>query len=364
MSKRHDAVFDDVLRGMGMGMGASEGEGEAAAPRDRSAARFLKRSTTMAEHAEGSRQERLQRLVDPAACVMWAGHNRAYERLTPESCRDLIDGIRAQGRQEFPAIVRRLRPAHEGTGPEFEVICGARRHFAVSWLRANTYPQIRYLIEERDLTDEEAFRLADIENRDHADLSDLERARDYARAVEQYYGGEQKRMAERLQVSASWLSRYLQLARLEEEVIAAFADPGQIREIHARRLRPLLARPETRALVLEEAARLARRQQEARQAGKGALAPAQVLARLRSAAQAALRPAAAREVGEGAGAAQTPLSRAQKGPEEALYRRDPAESGVRMRRRGGKVTLEFEAGLPDAALRAAIEKFIEARAEG
>ncbi|WP_223252097.1 hypothetical protein [Paracoccus mutanolyticus] len=34
--------------------------------------------------------------------------------------------------------------------------------FAISWLRQTTIAQFRYLIEVRDLTDEEAFRLADI----------------------------------------------------------------------------------------------------------------------------------------------------------------------------------------------------------
>ena len=39
-------------------------------------------------------------------------------------------------------------------------------HWAITWLRANNYPDFRYLIEVRDLTDEQAFRLSDIENRD------------------------------------------------------------------------------------------------------------------------------------------------------------------------------------------------------
>ncbi len=111
MSKRHDAVFDDVLKDLG----------EDAPKRDRSGARFLKRSNTMAEQASGERQEKVLRLVDPASCKMWDGHNRAYELLTEANCRDLIDGILSQGQQEFPAIVRRL-PA--GQGAEYEVICG------------------------------------------------------------------------------------------------------------------------------------------------------------------------------------------------------------------------------------------------
>ncbi|MDF3605833.1 ParB N-terminal domain-containing protein [Paracoccus sp. DMF-8] len=50
-------------------------------------------------------------------------HSRLLsDLLNAENCRDLIGSIKAQGQQEFPAIVRRL-PA--GQGAEYEVICGA-----------------------------------------------------------------------------------------------------------------------------------------------------------------------------------------------------------------------------------------------
>ena len=203
MSKRHDAIFDDVLKDL-----------PAPATSDRGGARFLKRTNALSE--TGEREEKVLRWVDPASCMMWSRHNRAYDLLTEENCRELIDSLRSQGQQEFPAIVRRL-PV--GQGAEYEVICGARRHFAISWLRANNYPQFRYLIEVRDLTDEEAFRLADIENRDRADLSDYERARDYLQALGAYYGGKQKTMAARLEVSEAWLSRYLHLTRLPKAIV-------------------------------------------------------------------------------------------------------------------------------------------------
>lgn len=320
MSKRHDAIFDDVLKGIGEG---------APPPEDRGGARFLKRTNALAE--TGEREEKVLRWVDPADCVMWERHNRAYDLLTPENCRDLIDSIRAQGRQEFPAIVRR----RTGQGAPYEVICGARRHFAVSWLRANNYPQFRYLIEVRDLTDEEAFRLADLENRDREDISDFERARDYAQALDLYYGGRQKEMAARLEVSESWLSRYLQLARLPQEIVAAFPSLRDLKELHARALKPDLADPDAAARVLAAAAEIAREQAAAR-AGQGAPIPAPVVVtRLREAARPA-KPQA----------------------EAVVFRRMPAESGVEMRRKGGKVTLSFRESLSEPALRAAFDQFL------
>ncbi len=318
MSKRHDAIFDDVLKGL-------DGTDP---PAERGGTRFLRRTNALAE--AGNREEKTLLWVDPEECVMWEGHNRAYGLLTEENCRDLIDSIRAQGRQEFPAIVRR-----RADGASYEVICGARRHFAVSWLRANNYPQFRYLIELRDLTDEEAFRLADLENRDRADLSDLERARDYARALKLYYGGKQKVMAARMEVSEAWLSRYLALARLPEAIVEAFPSPHDLRELHARRLRPALADREARARLLAEAEAITIE----RQGGQGAPAPV-VLARLFAAA-------------------------AGPKPERdrLVLRRNIHESGVEVRTRGRRTQFEFDRALSDEALRAALEQFLDLRRE-
>ncbi|WP_368073662.1 ParB/RepB/Spo0J family partition protein [Tateyamaria omphalii] len=205
---------------------------------------------------------------------MWDRHNRDYALLTEDNCRDLIDGIRSQGQQEFPAIVRPV----DDEDYDFEVICGARRHFAVSWLRANNYTQFKYLIEARQMSDEEAFRLADIENRDREDISDYERALDYADAVARYYGGKQKAMAERLEVSQPWLSRYLQLAKLPQAIVEAFPNIREIRERNARELKPLLAQPDTSRAVLEEAGAIGREQDRAR-AGRGSFVDAATVMR-------------------------------------------------------------------------------------
>lgn len=242
MSKKHDAIFDDVLSGLG--------GTERSARIDRGAGRFLKRENAIGARLSGEISEKTLHWVDPASCKMWDRHNRNYALLTPENCADLIEGIKQQGKQEFPAIVRRV-VGEEGV--EYEVICGARRHFAVSWLRANNFPQYKYLIEVRDMSDEEAFRLADIENRDRADISDYERACDYAAAVKLYYGGKQKNMAERLQVSEGWLSRYLYLAKLPSEIIEAYPNPNEIKEIHARNLKPFLAKSDSCDRVIERA---------------------------------------------------------------------------------------------------------------
>ena len=145
--------------------------------------------------------------------------------------------------------MRRIR----GEKADFEVICGARRHWTISWLRANGMPDLRFMIEPRELTDEEAFRISDLENRSRRDLSDFERAVDYARAVDRYYDKSQQRMAERLQVTKSWLSRYLELAKLPPFVLEAFGSTAAIGISHAARLAPLLKTPFLRKQIEEEA---------------------------------------------------------------------------------------------------------------
>jgi ParB family transcriptional regulator, chromosome partitioning protein len=222
---------------------------------------IVARTNRLAELATGASVAKTQYQVDPAKCRMWAYHNRDYEALDFERCKDLIESIKAQGKQEVPAIVRRIQgdPHYE-----FEVVCGARRHWSVSWLREHNYPNIRYLVEVRDLTDEEAFRVSDLENRAREDLTDYERARDYLRALDTHYGGVQKDMAERLNVTPSWLSRYLDLARLPEEVVSAFASPHDLKIKHVTQIKPLLKPLPKYVQVLDRAGELARSKDTAR----------------------------------------------------------------------------------------------------
>ena len=208
------------------------------------------RNNRLSELASGSLVNRAVELVDPARCRMWSAHNRDYAALNEERCADLITSLKAQGKQEVAAIVRRLENDEQF---DFEVISGARRHWSISWLRKNNYPEFRFLIEIRVLSDEEAFRLSDIENRAREDVSDFERSHEYLRALEAYYGGKQVAMAERINVSVSWLSRYLDLARLPKEILGAFPTPHDLRIKHITKLKPVLKPPEARKRAIAEA---------------------------------------------------------------------------------------------------------------
>ncbi len=250
------------------------------------------RAETLADLASGKIESRSLLWVDPAHCKIWEHHNRRYDLLNESNCADLIEGLKSIGRQEFPAIVRPL----SGPGPyKYEVIAGARRHWAISWLRANNYPQFRYLVDVRStLTDEEAFRISDIENRDRQDISDYERALDYARALKLYYRT-QKEMADRLEVGEAWLSRFLNLAELPQEIVDAYADLRQIRELHARALGTALKSRSLRQVLLREAAAIRKEQQRRAEEGGRRLDGEEVIARLKAAVR--LKPKAGSATG-------------------------------------------------------------------
>ena len=58
----------------------------------------------------------------------------------------------------------------------------------------------------------------------------------------------------------SWLSRYLELARLPTDIVAAFASPHAIGISHAAILAPLLRADDQRDRIVAEAKRLAAEQ--------------------------------------------------------------------------------------------------------
>jgi ParB family chromosome partitioning protein len=178
------------------------------------------------ETLQGHTSEALIVAVEPERVRLWPRHNRLYDLLTEDYCRDLIDSIRAQG-QKIPAIARRVP---NDPNADYEVIAGARRLWVARYLN------VRLQIEVRNLSDEEAFRESDASNKGK-DISDFERAREYKLALRDYYAGDRGKMALRLGISAAQLSRYMAIAALNEEIVQAFADPREIGTAYAGKIR-------------------------------------------------------------------------------------------------------------------------------
>jgi ParB family chromosome partitioning protein len=196
------------------------------------------RSQSLARIAAGKVVTDRTEWVDPESCRPWRLHNRDVDHLTEDSCRDLIDAFLSAKKQRIPAIVRRLKgdPDHD-----YEIIAGVRRWWTVQWLRQHHHPEYEYLVTIQNVSDEEAFRVSDIENRSRKDISDWERAKEYTKALAEFYNSNQSEMAEHLNISRSWLSRLLDVARLPPEIVAAFTDNHGITVRIARDVKPLAA---------------------------------------------------------------------------------------------------------------------------
>ncbi len=260
---------------------------------------LLSRESALARIATGQVRQVTQILLDPARVRIWPGNARSYAHLSEESCRELIDAIIAEGGQKVPAVVRHAEgdPAYD-----YEVIAGTRRHWAISWLRANSYPEMQFVAQVANLDDEAAFRLADIENRARKDVSDLERARNYAAALKTHYGNKAARMAERLRVSKGWLSKMLKVASIPDSIVAAFASPADLQLKPGYTLAQALDDKAATAAIVRAAAAIAKEQGTRRTKGQSGLPAAEVLKRLFAAA-------AGDDRGEVLFAANSPLGR-------------------------------------------------------
>lgn len=244
---------------------------------------LLGRESALARVATGEVRQVTQLLLDPARVRVWPGNARSYAHLSEESCRELINSIIAEGGQKVPAVVRRVEgdPDHD-----YEVIAGTRRHWSISWLRAHSYPDMKFVAQVAALDDEAAFRLADLENRARKDVSDLERARNYAAALKSHYDNHLTRMADRLKLSKGWLSKMLKVAALPETVVAAFASPNDIQLKPAYALAQALDNKAAASAILAKARALAREQKTRRDNALGLWSASEVMRQLMEAPRA------------------------------------------------------------------------------
>ncbi|AMK20494.1 ParB-like protein (plasmid) [Sphingobium sp. MI1205] len=214
--------------------------------------------------------------LKPSECSIWPGNARDYALLTEDRVRSLIDSIQAENGNRIPVVVRRTKKA----ALEYELVIGTRRHWAISWLNANHYPDIELVAIIEDLDDEAAFRLADIENREREDISDLERGSNYKAAVEAYYDGVQARLADRVKLSKSMLSRYIGLTEIPQSIISAFHSPMDLQVRHGDKLLPALRNPALREKMIAAAQEIAAEQSFRQSGDEEPISGADVVARL------------------------------------------------------------------------------------
>ena len=177
------------------------------------------------------------RSLDPKSCSVFNLNGREQGPFNLAKHKRLIENIREHG-QQVPVIVRRSSIAGK-----FQLIAGTRRLRAVEYLNATERKDRQLLAEVRELSDQEAWILAQAENSERTDISTLERARNWKSALHRLFDGNQTKFANSLGVHKSLVSRMLSLANLPEEIIALVANPDTLNVHFAEQLTPRLKDP-------------------------------------------------------------------------------------------------------------------------
>ena len=88
------------------------------------------RSRALSDLASGKVVTDKTQFVDPRRCRPWRLHNRDLEKLSKETCADLIESFLSAKKQKIPAIERRLK---DDKDYDYEIIAGVRRWWTAKW---------------------------------------------------------------------------------------------------------------------------------------------------------------------------------------------------------------------------------------
>ncbi len=190
------------------------------------------------------------RKLEPKLLVSsrWANRNE-HSYLTADFVRFKAEIEHAGGNVQ-PILVRPL----DGSPEKYEIVFGHRRHRACSELGL----EVLAAIWTAPLSDAEFFQTMDRENRERADLSPYEHGVAYQRALDEHLYPSQRRLAEGLGVSHTWVQKALSIAQLPQQVIACFKNPLEIQTRHAEKIEAALEAD--RRSVLRRAEKLAGQQ--------------------------------------------------------------------------------------------------------
>lgn len=147
--------------------------------------------------------------------------NKGQPRKTfrPEELAELTDSIKQNGILQ-PLLVRK-----KGSG--YEIVAGERRYQAAKAAGLSEVPVVI-----REISDDEVFKLALIENLQRSDLSPLEEAHGYRQLIKEK-GLTQEELAKILSKSRSAITNTLRLLDLPEEV-QGLVEEGKLTAGHAR----------------------------------------------------------------------------------------------------------------------------------
>ena len=184
------------------------------------------------------------RLIDPTSIRPSRWANRHEASFATPAFASLKASIALAGRNAQPILVREHLP------DQFEIVFGHRRHRACLELGI----PVLAVVAEQSLGDIEVFLSMEQENRERVDLSPFEQGRSYVSALESGLFPSQRRLAEAVGVSHTWVRKSMLVAQLPEPVLQAIRSPLEIQPKHAEVIAAELERD--RASVLRRAEKL------------------------------------------------------------------------------------------------------------
>ncbi|VTY34697.1 Chromosome-partitioning protein Spo0J [Xylophilus ampelinus] len=172
------------------------------------------------------------RKLDPSTIRASRWANRHDMSFSTPAFAGLKNDIEKAGGNVQPILVRPI-VAEPG---QYELVFGHRRHRACLELGIPVLASIW----EGDLNDLELFAAMDRENRERADLSPYEQGQMYHRALEEGLFPAQRRLADYLGVSHTWVRKALMVAQLPEAIVECFRSPLEITHRHADKIHAAL----------------------------------------------------------------------------------------------------------------------------
>ena len=168
------------------------------------------------------------RRLDTAQIVPSRWANRHADAFANPAFQSLKRDIQQAGGNVQPILVRPLVDQPD----RYELVFGHRRHRACADLGL----PVLATVETQALSDVDLFAMMDRENRERADLSPYEQGTMYRRALDQGLYPSNRRLADALGVSHTWVANVLLVADLPAAVIDCFASPTTITHRHAKTL--------------------------------------------------------------------------------------------------------------------------------
>jgi ParB family chromosome partitioning protein len=146
---------------------------------------------------------------------------------SPESLQELAESIKEFGILEPLIVTRKEIQTENGIDVWYELVAGERRLQAAKLIGLKTVPAII-----KELSDKAKLEVALIENIQREDLNPIERAKAFARLMEEF-GMTQIEIASRIGKSRAYVANTIRLLKLPEEIQEALKS-GKISEAHAR----------------------------------------------------------------------------------------------------------------------------------